>query len=177
MDGFYEGALTGKPVELKELSIQYADFVMWQKEWQKEENLNQHLQYWKEELSGELPVLQLPMDRPRPAVQTHRGASQSLIVANSLQEKLKDLSLQEGCTLFMTLMAAYQSFLSRYTGQDDIIVGSPIANRNVKEIEGLIDSLQIRWFIELISVKTDVPRTLSQVRKSAKSIRVSGHPI
>lgn len=69
MDGFYEGALSGKPAELKELSIQYADFVMWQKEWQKEENLNQHLQYWKEELSGELPVLQLPMDRPRPAVQ------------------------------------------------------------------------------------------------------------
>ena len=111
MDGFYEGALTGKTVELKELSIQYADFVMWQKEWQKE-SLNQHLQYWKEELSGELPVLQLPMDRPRPAVQTHRGASQSLIVANSLQEKLKDLSLQEGCTLFMTLMARIKaSFL------------------------------------------------------------------
>lgn len=166
MDGFYEGALTGKPVELKELSIQYADFVMWQKEWQKEESLNQHLQYWKEELSGELPVLQLPMDRPRPAVQTHRGASQSLIVANSLQEKLKDLSLQEGCTLFMTLMAAYQSFLSRYTGQDDIIVGSPIANRNVKEIEGLIG-----FFANTLVYRADFSgnltfqELLSQIRK------------
>ncbi|MGR5864037.1 condensation domain-containing protein [Bacillus cereus] len=138
MDGFYEGALTGKPVELKELSIQYADFVMWQKEWQKEENLNQHLQYWKEELSGELPVLQLPMDRPRPAVQTHRGASQSLIVANSLQEKLKDLSLQEGMHFIYDIDGSVSKLLSRYTGQDDIIVGSPIANRNVKEIEGLI---------------------------------------
>ncbi|HCF52247.1 MAG TPA: non-ribosomal peptide synthetase, partial [Bacillus sp. (in: Bacteria)] len=165
---FYEGALTGKTVELKELSIQYADFVMWQKEWQKEESLNQHLQYWKEELSGELPVLQLPMDRPRPAVQTHRGASQSLIVANSLQEKLKDLSLQEGCTLFMTLMAAYQSFLSRYTGQDDIIVGSPIANRNVKEIEGLIG-----FFANTLVYRADFSgnptfqELLSQVRKKA----------
>ena len=144
----------------------------------KEESLNQHLQYWKEELSGELPVLQLPMDRPRPAVQTHRGASQSLIVANSLQEKLKDLSLQEGCTLFMTLMAAYQSFLSRYTGQDDIIVGSPIANRNVKEIEGLIG-----FFANTLVYRADFSgnptfqELLSQVRKSAKSIRVSGYPI
>lgn len=103
---------------------------------------------------------------PRPAVQTHRGASQSLIVANSLQEKLKDLSLQEGCTLFMTLMAAYQSFLSRYTGQDDIIVGSPIANRNVKEIEGLIG-----FFANTLVYRADFSgnptfqELLSQVRK------------
>ena len=101
-----------------------------------------------------------------------------LIVANSLQEKLKDLSLQEGCTLFMTLMAAYQSFLSRYTGQDDIIVGSPIANRNVKEIEGLIG-----FFANTLVYRADFSgnptfqELLLQVRKSAKSIRVSGHPI
>ncbi|MCM3538297.1 non-ribosomal peptide synthetase [Priestia endophytica] len=165
---FYEGAISGKPVEMKELSVQYADFVMWQKEWQKEENLDQHLQYWKEELSGELPVLQLPMDRPRPAVQTHRGASQFLRVANSLLEKLKDLSLQEGSTLFMTLMAAYQSFLSRYTGQDDILVGSPIANRNVKEIEGLIG-----FFANTLVYRADFSENptfqelLSQIRTKA----------
>ena len=95
-----------------------------------------------------------------------------------LQEKLKDLSLQEGCTLFMTLMAAYQSFLSRYTGQDDILVGSPIANRNVKEIEGLIG-----FFANTLVYRADFSENpsfqelLSQVRKSTKSIRVSGHPI
>ncbi|MEH6979171.1 amino acid adenylation domain-containing protein, partial [Bacillus pseudomycoides] len=165
---FYEGAISGKPVELRELPVQYADFAMWQKEWQKEENLDQHLQYWKEELAGELPVLQLPMDRPRPAVQTHRGASQSLMVANSLREKLKELSLQEGSTLFMTLMAAYQSFLSRYTGQDDILVGSPIANRNVKEIEGLIG-----FFANTLVYRADFSgnptfqELLSQIRKKA----------
>ena len=143
----------------------------------KEESLNQHLQYWKEELSGELPVLQLPMDRPRPAVQTHRGASQSLIVANSLQEKLKDLSLQEGCTLFMTLMAAYQSFFSLYrTGRH--YSWKPIANRNVKEIEGLIG-----FFANTLVYRADFSgnltfqELLSQIRKSTKSIRVSGHPI
>ncbi|PDZ09110.1 non-ribosomal peptide synthetase [Bacillus pseudomycoides] len=165
---FYEGAISGKPVELRELPVQYADFAMWQKEWQKEENLDQHLQYWKEELAGELPVLQLPMDRPRPAVQTHRGASQSLMVANSLREKLKELSLQEDSTLFMTLMAAYQSFLSRYTGQDDILAGSPIANRNVKEIEGLIG-----FFANTLVYRADFSgnptfqELLSQIRKKA----------
>lgn len=101
-------------------------------------NLDQHLKYWKEELAGELSVLQLPMDRPRPAVQTYRGAKQSLMVENSLLEKLKRLSLQEDATLFIILMVAYQTFLARYTGQNDILVGSRITNRNIGEIESLI---------------------------------------
>ena len=100
-------------MELKELSIQYADFVMWQKEWQKEESLNQHLQYWKEELSGELPVLQLPMDRPRPAVQTHRGASQS----NSgefLTGKAQRFKFARRMHFIYDIDGAYQSFFSLY---------------------------------------------------------------
>ncbi|MGG3494414.1 amino acid adenylation domain-containing protein [Peribacillus simplex] len=165
---FYEGALSGKPVELKKLPVQYADFALWQKEWQKEEDLDEHLQYWKEELHGELPVLQLPMDRPRPAVQTHRGASQTLMLSYFLREKLKELSQQEGTTFFMTLMAAYQSFLARYTGQDDILVGSPIANRNVKEIEGLIG-----FFVNTLVYRADLSgnltfqELLSQIRIKA----------
>ncbi|AMM92983.1 peptide synthetase [Peribacillus simplex] len=164
---FYEGAL-GKPVELKKLPVQYADFALWQKEWQKEEDLDEHLQYWKEELHGELPVLQLPMDRPRPSVQTHRGASQTLMLPYFLREKLKELSQQEGTTFFMTLMAAYQSFLARYTGQDDILVGSPIANRNVKEIEGLIG-----FFVNTLVYRADFSgnptfqELLSQIRIKA----------
>ena len=108
------------------------------KGWLKEEVLDQQLQYWREELSGELPVLQLPVDRPRPAIQTHHGSIYTLVLPSTLHDKLNELSRKEGATLFMTLLVAYQSFLSRYTGQEDILVGSPIANRNYREIEGLI---------------------------------------
>ena len=149
---FYEGATEETGAELEPLPVQYADFAQWQKEWQKAKSFDQHLQYWREELSGELPVLQLPMDRPRPAIQTHRGSTYTL-VANPATGQIKELSRQEGATLFMTLLAAYQSFLSRYTGQDDILVGSPIANRNYKEIEGLIGFFRTSWYIEQISVK------------------------
>ena len=120
------------------MPVQYADFAQWQKGWLKEDVLDQQLQYWREELSGELPVLQLPMDRPRPAIQTHHGSIYTLVLPSTLHDKLNELSRKEGATLFMTLLAAYQSFLSRYTGQEDILVGSPIANRNYREIEGLI---------------------------------------
>ncbi|MEC3420879.1 amino acid adenylation domain-containing protein, partial [Bacillus cereus] len=135
---FYEKATDGKVAELEPLPVQYADFAQWQKGWLKEEVLDQQLQYWREELSGELPVLQLPMDRPRPAIQTHHGSTYTLVLPGTLHDKLNELSRKEGATLFMTLLAAYQSFLSRYTGQEDILVGSPIANRNYREIEGLI---------------------------------------
>ncbi|SFX81224.1 amino acid adenylation domain-containing protein [Thermoactinomyces sp. DSM 45891] len=164
----YEEALNGKPAELTKLPVQYADFSLWQQEWLNDEELDQHIQYWTEELSGELPVLQLPMDRPRPAVQTHRGDVQSVMLPNSVLESLKKVSQQEGSTLFMTLMAAYQSFLSRYTGQDDILVGSPIANRNVKEIEGLIG-----FFANTLVYRADLSgnptfqELLSQVRQKA----------
>ncbi|TKH59124.1 amino acid adenylation domain-containing protein, partial [Bacillus cereus] len=135
---FYEKATNGKVAELEPLPVQYADFAQWQKGWLKEEVLDQQLQYWREELSGELPVLQLPVDRPRPAIQTHHGSTYTLVLPSTLHDKLNELSRKEGATLFMTLLAAYQSFLSRYTGQEDILVGSPIANRNYREIEGLI---------------------------------------
>ncbi|WP_459502279.1 non-ribosomal peptide synthetase [Bacillus sp. C1] len=165
---FYEEATDGKVAELKPLSIQYADFAQWQKGWLKEEVLEQQLHYWQEELSGELPVLQLPMDRPRPAVQTHRGSTHTVLLSRSLRDKLNELSHQEGSTLFMTLLAAYQSFLSRYTGQEDILVGSPIANRNYREIEGLIG-----FFVNTLVYRADLSGTptfqdiLSQVRQKA----------
>ncbi|MED1801252.1 non-ribosomal peptide synthetase [Brevibacillus porteri] len=135
---FYEEAESGARAELPELSIQYADFSVWQREWLTDEVMSQQLDYWKAELSGELPALQLPIDRPRPSIQTYAGDMHKIVLASELLEKLKAFSRQENTTLFMTLMAAYQGFLSRYTGQNDILVGSPIANRNVKEIEGLI---------------------------------------
>ncbi|MCI0767842.1 non-ribosomal peptide synthase/polyketide synthase [Bacillus sp. TL12] len=165
---FYEEAIGEKPAELAPLPVQYADFAQWQREWLKDEVLNQQLAYWKEELSGELPVLMLPMDRPRPPVQTHHGLTHNVLLSRSLLDKLNELSRQEGATLFMTLLASYQSFLARYTGQSDIIVGSPIANRNYREIEGLIG-----FFVNTLVYRADLSKApafqelLSQVRIKA----------
>ncbi|MHC2831689.1 amino acid adenylation domain-containing protein [Bacillus sp. F9_6S_D1_P_5] len=164
----YEEVVDGKPAELSPLQFQYVDFAQWQKEWLVAEVLDQQLQYWKEELSGELPILQLPMDRPRSTVQTHRGAMHSVLLSHSLLEKLKEISRREGSTLFMTLLAAYQSFLSRYTGQEDILVGSPIANRNYREVEGLIG-----FFVNTLVYRADMTgnptfqELMSQVRRKA----------
>ncbi|CAH8711302.1 non-ribosomal peptide synthetase [Paenibacillus thiaminolyticus] len=134
----YEEAHSGTRAELAALPIQYADYALWQREWLTDEVMGQQLEYWNTELSGELPVLQLPIDRPRPAVQSYAGSMHKIVLPPSLLEKLKAVSRQVNTTLFMTMLAAYQGFLSRYTGQTDILVGSPAANRNIKEIEGLI---------------------------------------
>lgn len=129
---------SGQPCNLPALPIQYADFAVWQREWLQGEVLNNQLNYWKQQLGGDLPVLELPTDRPRPAIQTDRGATQSFALSESVTAALKQLCQQEGVTLFMTLLAAFKVLLHRYTQQNDILVGTPIANRNRSEIEGLI---------------------------------------
>jgi len=135
---FYEAFSTGQPLQLPKLPIQYADFAAWQREWLQGEVLATQLNYWKQQLKGELPVLNLPSDRPRPAIQTFSGNKHSFLLPLALTNVLKTLSQQQGVTLFMTLLAAFQTLLYRYTGQEDILIGSPIANRNRSEIEGLI---------------------------------------
>jgi amino acid adenylation domain-containing protein len=135
---FYRAFVKGEPSPLPELPIQYADFAVWQREWLQGEVLNRQLSYWQKQLEGIPAVLNLPTDRPRPAVQSFRGARQSFVLSKDLTEQLKALSRKESVTLFMTLLAAFQTLLYRYTGQEDIVVGSPIANRNRAEIEGLI---------------------------------------
>ncbi|GAB1543385.1 hypothetical protein NUACC21_60590 [Scytonema sp. NUACC21] len=137
LTALYEAFAAGKPSPLPKLPIQYADFALWQRQWLQGDVLKTQLGYWKQQLAH-LPVLQLPTDRPRAVVQSLRGAAQFLMLSKSLTEALKALSQQEGLTLFMTLLAAFKTLLYRYTGQDDIVVGSGIANRNRPEIEGLI---------------------------------------
>ncbi|MCX2829791.1 amino acid adenylation domain-containing protein [Bacillus sp. DHT2] len=134
----YQAFIEEKTVQLPPLALQYADFAQWQRDWLKDEALAQQLEYWQKELSGELPVLQLPFDSPRPAVQSYKGDTYQVTLPVALLDKIKTFSREEDATLFMTLLAGYQGFLSRYTGQKDILVGSPIANRNYKEIEELI---------------------------------------
>ncbi|HET6364287.1 MAG TPA: amino acid adenylation domain-containing protein [Nitrospirota bacterium] len=136
---------------LPELPIQYADFAEWQRKWLQGEVLASQVSYWKEHLGGVLPIMALPTDRPRPAMQTHRGRRTSRIFSKTLHEALKVLSQREDVTLFMTLLAAFQTLLHRYTGQDDVIVGSPIANRNRLEIEGLIG-----FFVNTLVFRTDL---------------------
>jgi amino acid adenylation domain-containing protein len=156
MAALYKALLTGSHSPLPELPIQYTDFAYWQRQWLQGEVLETQLNYWKQQLDGAPAVLQLPTDRPRPAVQTYRGAKQSIKLPKSLSEALKELSRQEDVTLFMLLLAAFQTFLYRYTGQDDILVGSPIANRNRDELKGLIG-----FFVNTLVLRTNLEGNLS----------------
>ncbi len=135
---------------LPELPIQYADFAEWQREWLVGFVLQTQIAYWQKQLDG-ISVLNLPKDRPRPAVPSYRGSRQFLELPQSLNQALEALSHQEGVTLFMILLAAFQTLLYRYTQQEDIVVGSPIANRNRREVEGLIgffvNSLVLRTYL------------------------------
>ncbi len=163
----YEAFCVGKPSPLPELPIQYVDFAVWQQQWLQGEVTQTQLAYWKKQLGDRLPVLELPTDRPRPPVQTFRGARQSLEISKSLTEGLKLLSKQEEGTLFMTLLAAFQVLLYRYTGQEDILVGSPIANR-IAETESLIG-----LFVNTLVMSTNLSdnfsfrELLKQVKKMA----------
>jgi amino acid adenylation domain-containing protein/non-ribosomal peptide synthase protein (TIGR01720 family) len=145
----YPAFCLGKPSPLPELPIQYADFAVWQRNWVSGRILEEQLSYWKKGLRG-LPSLQLPTDRPRLAVLSYRGARTPVAIPQALCDKLKDLSQREGCTLFMTMLSAFQTLLHRYTGQDDIVTGGPIANRNRPEIENLIG-----FFVNTLVMRTD----------------------
>ena len=146
----YEAFSCGRSSPLPELPIQYADFAHWQRQRLQGEVLETQLSYWKRQLV-DAPRLELPTDHPRPAVQTFRGSHQSLLLPNTVGEALKALSRRQGVTLFMTLLAAFKILLHRYSSQEDLIVGTPIANRNRLEIEGLIG-----FFVNTLVVRTDL---------------------
>ncbi len=163
----YAAISSEKPFPLPPLPIQYADFAHWQREWLQGEVLETQLSYWRQQLDG-ISILNLPTDRPRPAVQTYRGATKLLQLPKILSLALEALSQQEGVTLFMSLLAAFQILLYRYTQQEDIAVGSAIANRNRSEIEGLIG-----FFVNSLVLRTDLSgnptfrELLSQVKEVA----------
>ena len=138
MAALYKSYIEEQPSPLAELPVQYADFAEWQREWLTKGNLERQLQYWKQQLGGELPALELPIDRVRPPRQSFRGAVRRFALSEELSAAIKSLGRQEGATLFMTLLGAFQSLLHRYTNQTDILIGTGIANRNRAEIENLI---------------------------------------
>ncbi|MGD2113803.1 MAG: amino acid adenylation domain-containing protein [Acidobacteriota bacterium] len=134
----YNAFVAGRPSPLQELPIQYADFAHWQREWMEGDVLRAHVDFWRDQLGTRLPVLELPTDRPRPKVQTFRGHRITAEYPRELTDRLKALSRDEGATLYVVLLTALKVLLVRYTGQDDVIVGSPTANRNRPVLEDLI---------------------------------------
>ncbi|HEX9942664.1 MAG TPA: non-ribosomal peptide synthase/polyketide synthase [Thermoanaerobaculia bacterium] len=138
LGALYGAFVQGRPSPLPEPTLQYADFAIWQRSWLQGEALAHQLEYWKGRLAGELPVLDLPTDRPRPALQSFRSGSESLSLSSQLSAGIRTLNRREGATLFMTLLAAFKVLVHRLSGQDDIVVGSPIAGRNRAEVEGML---------------------------------------
>ncbi|MCL5996770.1 MAG: amino acid adenylation domain-containing protein, partial [Chloroflexi bacterium] len=164
----YEAFSTRQPSPLPDLTIQYADFAVWQRQWLQGDVLQEQLDYWKQQLSHSPPLLELPTDHPRQAVQTSVGAHQTFTFPTSLAQALKALCQREGVTLFMTLLAAFQTLLGRYSNQDDVCVGTPIANRNRSELEDLIG-----FFVNTLVLRAHLSPTMSfrdllaQVRETA----------
>lgn len=138
LTAIYNALCVGRPPTLPELPAQYADFACWQRQWLQGEVLEEQLGYWKKQLDGKLPILQLPTDRLHPPVQTFRGATHFFHLPEGLSRELKAFSRREGVTLFMTLLAAFKTLLYCYTRQEDILIGAPVANRTRRELMGLI---------------------------------------
>jgi amino acid adenylation domain-containing protein len=145
----YESYASGKLSSLEELPVQYVDFALWQRDWLEADVLESQLSYWKKQLR-DLPVLNLPTDRPRPQRRSGRGASVPIMLPESLTTAIDDLSHQCGVTPFMILLGAFQVLLSRYCGQEHIVIGSPVANRRRPELETLIG-----FFVNILVLRTD----------------------
>ncbi len=164
----YEACVNGREAALPELPIQYADFAVWQRNWLQGERLEEQLSYWKAQLAAAPPLLELPTDRPRPTFKTFHGARVDLNLAKKLSEDIMRLSRREGATLFMTLFSAFVILLYRYSGQDDILIGTVIANRNRAETEPLIG-----FFVNTLVLRTRLSEQmtfrelLDQVRETS----------
>jgi amino acid adenylation domain-containing protein len=164
----YRAGVTGEPPRLADLPLQYADYAVWQRRQLQSDKTGRQLAYWKQRLAGTPAVLELPTERPRAAASTGRAARATLALPKRLTADLRELSRREGSTLFMTLLAAFKLLLARYSGQNDIVVGTPIAGRSHTELEGLIGC-----FLNTLVLRTDLSgeptfkELLARVRETA----------
>ncbi|CAH2574160.1 Linear gramicidin synthase subunit C [Planktothrix rubescens] len=156
LSSFYQALLSNSTASLPELTIQYADFAVWQRQWLQGEVLANQLNYWKKQLAAAPPLLELPTDKPRPPIPSFRGSSICFKIDSDVTEKLKSLSQKSGVTLFMTLLATLNTLLFRYSSQKDILVGTPTANRNRQEIEPLIG-----FFVNTLVMRNSLEGNLS----------------
>jgi aspartate racemase len=171
LSSFYSAFTTEGVAEPPELPIQYSDFAKWQRNWLQGDALKEQVSYWTSQLAG-AAKLNLPTDHARPKLRTHRGGHLSFTLPSDLTDKLKKLSNTEGATLFMTLLAAFNVLLFRYTGEQDIVVGSPIAGRNRIETEPLIG-----FFVNSLALRTDVSGdpTFRELIGRVKEVAVSAY--
>ncbi|MBW8849124.1 MAG: non-ribosomal peptide synthetase, partial [Burkholderiales bacterium] len=159
---------TGLPDPLPALPIQYADFAAWQHRWISGALLQRQLEFWRAHLHGAPALLELPTDRPRPPVQDHAGATLDFALSPALSAQLKALAQRHGCTLFMTLLAAWATLLARLTGQSEVVIGSPTANRHRTELEPLIGFFVNTQALRIdLSARPSVAQLLAQVRATA----------
>ncbi|HEU4963514.1 MAG TPA: amino acid adenylation domain-containing protein, partial [Bacilli bacterium] len=172
LSALYAAFTAGEPSPLPDLPIQYADFASWQRENMQGAEMEEQLAYWKRQLGGTLPVLQLPTDHPRPPKQTFNGTVREFRLSRALTDRLKQFSEREQATLFMTLLSAFQTLLARYSGQDDILVGTPIANRRHSEVEGLIG-----FFANTLAMRTDLSGdpTFCELVQRVKQVALDGY--
>jgi amino acid adenylation domain-containing protein len=168
LGAIYEAFSQGKPSPLPKLTLQYADYAAWQRQWLRGETLGNQLAYWREHLRGAPPVLELPFDRPRSGASSFDGSLERIEIPAEVGGALKTLSRQEDVTLFMTLLAGFQALLSRYSGQQQVVIGTDVANRTSTEAESLIGFL-----VNLLALRTDLSgdptfrELLGRVRKVA----------
>jgi amino acid adenylation domain-containing protein len=151
LDELYSAFVHERPSTLPEVSLQYADFVIWHRDWMESAGPQKQLEYWKQQLEGRLPALELPTDRPRPAVQSSNGSWEPVDISPALVDRLKQFSKAEGVSLFMTMLAAFNVLVHRYTRQDDILIGTPTANRSQPELEKLI-----AFFVNPVVMRSDL---------------------
>ena len=151
LGALYDAFLHGRPDPLPPLALQYADFAAWQRRHLDDQHLGAHLDYWRLALAGAPVLLALPTDRPRPAVQSYAGATLPVRIPAAVADALRELSRASGATLFMTLMTGWAALLSRLSGQDDVVVGTPLVNRDHAELDGLIG-----LFVDTLAVRVDL---------------------
>jgi len=161
----YEAFIQDNPSPLPELPAQYADFALWQREWLQGELLESQVAYWREQLAGAPTALELPTDHMRPPLQSFEGGEIKFVFSASLTEALHKLSRREGATIFMTLLTTFSVLLSRYAGQEDVVVGTPIANRRQSELEELIG-----FFANTLALRVDVQPELT-FRELLRNVR------
>ncbi len=172
LTALYEAYVSGVPAPLPPLPLQYADYAAWQRHRLSGARFDEQLEYWSRQLGGELPLLGLPADFPRPPVLTGRGETLPFHLPERLCTRLRELSRREGVTLYMTLLAAFQTLLHRYTGQEDILVGTPVANRARPEAEGLIGC-----FVNTIVLRGDLSGdpTFRELLARARAVTLEAH--
>jgi len=167
LGALYTAEVRGEPSPLPELMVQYADYAAWQREWLQGEVLDEQLSYWWRQLAGAPPVLQLPADKARPPMQSHRGSRVTMQVDSETTRQLKALSRRHNTTLFITVLAGFQALLSRWSGETDIVVGTVVAGRNKAETEGLIG-----FFVNTLAIRTDLYGDLTVAELLARATEV-----